>query len=97
MGVSHILRQTFFPVTNCLNLDGAYSESMPHKKCEVGTEYALDITVGNGDNLVSCASFYGSMSSCVHRSCRLLCLQMSLYAVHSIFFILASPYSPAIT
>lgn len=61
VGVSQILRQTFFPVTNCLNLDGVCSEFMPHKKCEVGTEYALDINVGNGANLVSCASFCGSM------------------------------------
>lgn len=91
------LDKLFLSVTNYLNLDGACSEFMPHKKCEVGTEYALDITVGNDANLVSCASFCGSVSSCVHRSCRLLCLQLPLYAVHSIFCILASLYSPAIT
>ena len=51
------LDKLFLPVTNCFNLDGACSEFMPHKKCEVGTEYALDITVGNDANLVSCASF----------------------------------------
>ena len=85
------LDKLFLPVTNCLNLDGACSEFMPHKKCEVGTEYALDITVGNDANLVSCATFCGSMSLCVHRSCRLLFLQLPLYAVHSIFCIWPLP------
>ena len=91
------LDKLFLPVTNCFNLDGACSEFMPHKKCEVGTEYALDITVGNDANLVSCASFCGSMS--------LVCapiMPTSLLAItplRSSLYIsyMASPYSLAIT